>query len=347
MNPLTSIGVVCVGAGWVTGERHLPALASDRRVRVLGIVDSDRDRARATAERVGAPFSGTSLAEDWVGRADAVTVGTPPLSHAQVVGEALERGLHCLCEKPLALPASAASELAATARERELVLAVVHNFQFARSAARLFLLLESGELGRIRTVRGIQLSNPKRRLPTWYRDLPGGLFADESPHLLYLLRRVLGRLDVREADGRLDGDELLNVEVSFDHESIWATLSMDFCASVSEWHLVLVGDRATATLDVFRDILLLAPNDGGHRGREILRTSAALVGGHLAGTVSSGVRLVSGRLRYGNDEVVRRFLDGVGGDSDALDGIRAEDGGAVVAAAEEIYGRIVRGRTIR
>lgn len=335
-----AIGVVCVGAGWVTGERHVPALRADPRVRVVGVVDRDRARAEAMARKAGAPYAGTSLAEDWVAEAAAVTVGAPPLVHADLAGSALERGLHCLCEKPLALPAGAARDLAARAREAGRVLAVVHNFQFARSAVRLFDLVDRGDLGELRSVRGIQLSNPRRRLPSWYAALPGGLFTDEAPHLLYLLRRFLGRLEPRVVDGRVEDGEVAAIEATFAHERIWATLSMDFRASVSEWQLVVTGDRATAALDVFRDVLVVAPNDGAHRGREILRTSARLVGGHLAGTVSSGARLLVRRLHYGNDAVVRRFCDAIEGDASALSGIGAEDGIEVVAALEELRGRL-------
>lgn len=334
------IGVVCVGAGWVTGERHVPALRADGRMRIVGVIDRDLGRAKDAARRAGAANAGVSLAEDWVGDAQAVTIGAPPPAHAALVDAALERGLHCLCEKPLALSADGARALAVRADERHRVLAVVHNFQFARSATRLFDLVARGRLGELRSVRGVQLSNPRRRLPAWHAALPGGLFTDEAPHLLYLLRRLLGGLDVQMVDGRVEQGEVAAIEATFAHERLWATLSMDFRASVSEWQLVVTGERATAVLDVFRDILVVLPNDGAHRGREILRTSARLVSGHLLGTASSGVRLLTHSLHYGNDEVVRRFGDAVGGDASALEGISAEDGADVVAALDELRGRL-------
>ena len=40
--------VTCVGAGWATRERHLPALAADPRVRVLGVIDPHPERAAAS-----------------------------------------------------------------------------------------------------------------------------------------------------------------------------------------------------------------------------------------------------------------------------------------------------------
>jgi len=81
-------------------------------------------------------------------------------------------------------------------------------------------------LGVIEAAYGFQLSNHRRRLPHWYRDLVGGLFVDEAAHLLYLFRRILGKLEPRTVDARLDGQEIRDLNATFDHDSIWASLSM-------------------------------------------------------------------------------------------------------------------------
>ena len=331
--------VVCSGAGWVTRNRHLPALRSDSRVRVIGVIDRNPDRAEAVAREFGLPHFGGSLDEPWTDEATCLTVGTPPLAHAPLVGVALERGWHCLCEKPFALPSGLAAQLVDQARRSGLVLGVVHNFQFSRSGRRLFELLESGQLGEIEAAYAFQLSNPKRRLPSWYKDLPGGLFLDESPHLLYLMRRVLGRLEPRSVDARLAGGEIRDLGVIFEHESIWASLSMSFNASVSEWQFLVVGSKGVAALDLFRDLLVVAPNDGQHRARDILRTSTAMVGGHLAGVASSGTHLLRRRLLYGNDEVVHRFVYATDGAVHRLRWMSAEDGQAVVECIEDVLRR--------
>jgi predicted dehydrogenase len=308
-------------------------------VRVIGIVDRHSERAAKAAREFHLPNWGTSLDEQWVANAECLTVGTPPLDHAELIATALERGWHCLSEKPFAMPVERGAELAEEAKEKRLVLCVVHNFQFSRSGARLFDLAEGGALGRIEAVYAFQLSNPKRRLPHWYRELPGGLFFDESPHLLYLLRRLLGRLEPRTVDARLEGNEIRDLVATFEHASIWATLSMSFGASVSEWQFVVVGTEAIAALDIFRDILVVLPNDGGHRAREILRASAYAVGGHLAGVVTSGARMVRKRLSYGNTEVVGRFVDAIEGRPDRARWMTADDGVAVVAAIDTLLRR--------
>jgi predicted dehydrogenase len=335
-----TLKVVSIGAGWVTRERHLPALAREPRVQLLGVVDRHRERAEAAARTFDVPNWGTTLDEEWTLDAQCLVIGTPPFAHADLIETAVQRGWHCLCEKPFALPARRAAEVVESARRSGLALGVVHNFQYSRSGARLFELVERGILGAVQAVYACQLSNPRRRLPHWYPELPGGLFLDEAPHLLYLLRRMLGgRLEPRTVDARLSGTEIRDLVATFEHESISATLAMSFTASVSEWEFVVVGDRSVAALDIFRDILVVVPNDGLHRGRDILRTSAHAIGGHLAGVASSGVRLLGKRLDYGNEEVIRRFVDAASGAPDRLAWISGEDGCAVVACLETILAR--------
>ena len=331
-----SFDVAFVGAGWATRERHVPAFRRDARVRLRGVVDLHGDRAEALARAEKLEHWGSSLDEPWLDGVDAIVVGVPPLAHGDVVEAVLDLGAHCLCEKPFVLPAERARTLVERAEGAGLTLAVVHNFQFSVAGRRLFGLVESGELGRVVAVYGFQLSNRARRLPHWADTLPGGLFLDEAAHLLYLQRRVLGRLDPRLVDARVVDGEIVHLTATLDDDEIWSTLAMSFESSVSEWQLVVVGERATAAFDLFRDVLVVLPNDGQHRGREVLRSSAALVGRHVAGVAASGTRLARGRLHYGNDEVARRFVDGALGDASRLEGISGRDGVAVVEALERL-----------
>ena len=189
-------------------------------------------------------------------------------------------------------------------------------------------------------MHGFQLSNPSRNIPPWAKDLPGGLFLDEGPHLLYLTRRILGALEVRSADARLDGNRVRDVAVTFDHDTLWATMTMSFNASIFEWQLVVVGSRAVAAFDLVRDLLVVVPNDGLHKGRDVLRSSGAMVLGHTRGFVSSGWLFARGRLLYGNDQVVQRFVDAVEGRPERIRWMTGEDGVATVACEEEILTRV-------
>lgn len=328
-----SVRVVCVGAGWVTANRHIPALKRDRRAEVIGVIDTHEDRARELAERHRLAHWSTDLDAPWVREAECATVGTPPTSHHAIVTSLLDRGLHVLCEKPLAMTPDQAEAMNVLAEKRGRVLAVVHNFQFSQGMMRTRRLIDSGALGDLVSVYALQLSNPRRRLPTWYRSLPGGLFYDEAPHLLYLLRGLLGELESPRVTARVlpseGSSEIMQLDAIFPHPVIWAQLAMNFAAPVSEWQLLIAGTRQLVAVDIFRDLSVVVPNDGRHEARDVLRTTMRGVSEHVGGVVRSGIGHMSGRLLYGNVEVASRFLDAVQTGRRA-DGISGRDGLAVV-----------------
>jgi predicted dehydrogenase len=331
-----------VGLGWVATHRHLPWLSRDPQVRVVGLVDHHPDRLHQARTRFRVELA--AVAEDargvpWLDRVDAVCIGTPPATHHRVATSYLEAGKHVLLEKPMAMTVEEARDLQALAERRGRILAVVHNFQFARSVVRLRRLVAAGRLGRLTGIWGVQLSNPRRRLPAWYEELPLGLFYDESPHLLYLARAVAGaepRLGWARVTPSASGRETPSrVTAAFEAGGLPVHLEMAFEAPLSEWQLLVLGSERMAAVDVFRDVLVVLRNDGAHQARDILATSLDGVRGHLWGSFTSGLRLAAGRLAYGNDLVAARFARAcLTGQPPA--GISAADGVRVVEMQHEV-----------
>src|SRR5262245_30808020 len=104
------VGVV--GAGM--GAQYAAAFAA-RGDEVAAVCARTAESARTFAERFGArPF--TSYEELLAaGGLDAVIVAVPNALHHPVALAALDAGLHVACDKPLALDAREARELAARA----------------------------------------------------------------------------------------------------------------------------------------------------------------------------------------------------------------------------------------
>jgi predicted dehydrogenase len=338
------IAVAAVGAGWVSTNRHIPSLLRHPGVRFSGVVDRNEDRARRAAEPLGVPWA-TSLDAPWTRSLHAVTIGTPPDTHHDLAIDALGRGLHVLTEKPFAMSSAQADDMIAAAASAKRILAVVHNFQFARSVAEARHRFATGRAGELRSVLGLQLSSHDRRLPTWYRELPCGLFYDEAPHLFYLVRSFLRDFTLTQAHvaASLDAADRTPRFVSTLHDrgAEVGAVQMFFNAAVSEWQLVLMGSKETLIADIFRDILVRLPSDGRHESRDVLQTSAFALGGHLMGTLTSGVKFVRKTLDYGNDEVIRRFVQAVQTGLEP-EGISAKDGRAVVEAMDRVVAGAAR-----
>lgn len=311
------IKVAIIGAGWVTTHRHLPALRRVRDASVVGIIDRDGTRAKQAARKHGlVRWAAASCLKEvgWLDEIDAVTIGTAPFTHYAIAGEALRLGKHVLTEKPFSMKVSEGEQLLSLSRETGKILAIVHNFQFARCFMQLKRDLANGALGKIVGVEATQLSNPRRRLPVWYEQLPGGLFFDESPHLCYLLRALGGGKPVLRSAFSHAGTEgsrtpaMLTATFSAPL-GFPMRLSLNFIAPVSEWHVLVCGEKAMGCVDVFRDIYVRVPNDGLHRTGTVVRTSAWTIFQHLVGHLVPGVQHMSGRCLYGNVEVMSRFID--------------------------------------
>jgi hypothetical protein len=90
-------------------------------------------------------------------------------------------------------------------------------------------------------------------------------------------------------------------------------VAMVFCAPVSEWHVQLSAANGSLELDLFRDIKVGLRPDGAHTAKDIARSSAAMVGGHVAGFAKAGARLVTGRQFWGHDTLIHAFIDATQG----------------------------------
>jgi scyllo-inositol 2-dehydrogenase (NADP+) len=336
-----------IGLGWVSLHRHLPVMLRDASFEVVGVIDRRSGHAAEVARRLRLPRhqAAERLAQvPWLDQVDAIVVGTAPAGHAALIREALELGKHVLTEKPFVMTPAEGEALVALARERRRVLAVVHNFQFARSARRLLADLGAGRFGALRFVHARQLGNPLRRLPAWYDELPLGLFYDESPHMFYLLRALapaplrLLRAEVHPSTCGKRTPAWISAHYAAGPEHIPVKLDMAFESPLSEWHVSAGGERQLGDLDVFRDIYLRLPNDGAHTAWPVLRTSLAATWSHWTQHLLSGPAHLAGRLVYGNDEVFRRFAAAAvaGAEPEA---IGAEDALAVLRMQHEIIER--------
>jgi len=340
--------VVIVGPGNIASHRHIPALRRSHRAQIIGVVDVDTACAQRVARQFGIPHWAPSLNASWVDEADIVVVSTPPMFHAQLSCEALSRGKHVLQEKPTALSAAEGEEIRRAAADAGRIFGVVHNFQFARSTIKLQRLLAEGRLGEVLSINAFQASSPLRRLPEWSEELPLGLFCDESPHFFYLFRAFGG--DVRLTDVVIKASRRKPatphlVTAHLDTELAPAFLYCSFESSVSEWYFMLICEKAVAVIDIFRDLLIVSPQDGTHLAHDMMRTSLAGTWQHWLGVVRSGSRHVAKRLSYGMDEVVKRFLDGVE-TGDEPEGVGLTDALEVLRLQQEVVNWDRGGETV-
>jgi predicted dehydrogenase len=116
------IRVALIGAGSAVQQLHLPAIAACGMARAEWIVDTNAPLVERVAKNHGIPRWGTDYRA--VADVDAAIVGTPHFLHAEMTTHFLERGVHVLCEKPLALRTADATHLIELATAKHCVLGV-------------------------------------------------------------------------------------------------------------------------------------------------------------------------------------------------------------------------------
>jgi predicted dehydrogenase len=120
---MREVRLAVVGVGYL-GRHHARVATSLAGVRVVGICDHHPGRAAEIAREFSLPI--LPDLEAVAAEAEAVIVATPTVTHAEIAGFFLDRGLHVLVEKPIAATVAEADDLLGRARRAARVLQVGH-----------------------------------------------------------------------------------------------------------------------------------------------------------------------------------------------------------------------------
>jgi predicted dehydrogenase len=207
--PELKIGLV--GTGFM-GKTHALGFAAAPRVFDLpyevvlhSVADRSDELAAAAAHSLG--FARSS--GDWKRliadpAIDVIDITTPNALHKEIALAAIAAGKHVYCEKPLAPRASDAREMADAAEAAGLKTQVGFNYLCNPMLALARDLIASGELGEIRTYRGIHAEDymMDAASPFTFRHdaAGGGALADIGSHALAMAEYLLGPIE------RLMGD---------------------------------------------------------------------------------------------------------------------------------------------
>jgi predicted dehydrogenase len=115
------------------GRHHARILAALPGIHLVGVVDTNRDRAEdVAAERSTKAFTDY---RELVEGVDAVTIAAPTNVHLRIAEAFLQRGVHVLVEKPMTTTTAEADGLIQMARERNAILAIGHTERFNPAVA--------------------------------------------------------------------------------------------------------------------------------------------------------------------------------------------------------------------
>lgn len=184
---------ILVGVGDISSKRVLPAIASEARSELVGIVT----RSPEKAEKYGVP-SWTEL-ETALEHCpcDAVYVATPVFLHAPQTIAALRAGRHVLCEKPMALDYAEAASMAEAADASERILGIAYYRRLYLKVERARELIAAGAIGRpvFAEATSHDWFHPAEGARSWLVDAKlsgGGPLRDIACHRIDLMNYLFG-----------------------------------------------------------------------------------------------------------------------------------------------------------
>ncbi len=330
-----------VGCGRM-GEIHLRIIRGLRGPTVVGVADTDLNRAKTFAAREGIGHAAgdlESLLE--LSRPEVIHIVTPPATHASLACAALEAGCHVFVEKPMAL----------TGREAELILAAVkpgriltvgHNHLFDPVIREARGRLAAGRLGKLVGLDAFHGALPG--VPPWLAELPFGPWMEDAPHPLYLSQLFMGDpLSIRALGYPASaGPKFREVRVVMRHADGLSCVALSDATVPYRHRLTLFGTARTLEIDLVSGTLCEVRPMRGHRwltkGLATLDASAQL----LRGTGRNAFRVVTGRERSwpGLRMVIQAFYEAI--QTGASSPVPATQGARIAQLLEEI-GRLLNG----
>lgn len=189
-------GIVGLGS---MGARHARYFGDLDGAVLSAVCDHDAGRAESLGRELSVP-SFTRCEQMFDAGIDAVLVATPHYHHPQIAIDALGRGLHVLCEKPLAVAVGEGRRMVEAAQRRpELKFGVMFQYRTGPLYRKMHDVVRSGELGEVTRVtvlathwfRSWAYYQQESWRATWAGE-GGGILLNQSSHTLDLLCWIVG-----------------------------------------------------------------------------------------------------------------------------------------------------------
>ena len=250
-----TIRIGIIGCGRVA-RPHLKAYTA-HGVAITAVADINMDAANELAREAGGATSfGDSRAMLESGLVDAVSICTPPTQHEQPVVDALSRGIHVLCEKPLAHDLPSARRIAAAAEKSTALFMPAFPFRFQWVAQKMRDTVREGKLGQLVFFNNVLCGPVFWVKDTWYTRKAlagGGVLLDICSHSVGLFRFIVGEVVEQHAVSHrhLEGTDVedAGIIVLKAENGAVGTVSASWVAGVGQHFTNIIGQNGRLYYD--------------------------------------------------------------------------------------------------
>lgn len=145
------INIAIIGTGGISTAHVKAYQALSEACNIVALADIYPNKARSLAERFSLDCIVVSDYRELLDNPniDAVSICTPPFTHAQIAKDFLRAGKHVLVEKPMASSLQECDEMIKVAKESSRLLSVVAQNRFMNPIMKMSFLLKENIIGKI------------------------------------------------------------------------------------------------------------------------------------------------------------------------------------------------------
>lgn len=219
-----------VGAGWISQAAFMPGVAHTGNSEMTAIITGDEEKARALGKRYGIAntyhYDAYHAALD-SGQFDAIYMALPNWQHLEFTVPALQRGLHVLLEKPMAISEDECHAIQAAADSTGAKLLLAYRLHFEPATLEAIRMTRAGELGRARLftsafTQQVAKTNHRAQHGFW-----AGPVADMGPYPINACRNLFGAepievsaMGLRHKEFGFGFDDTVSVQLRFPGDRI-------------------------------------------------------------------------------------------------------------------------------
>jgi predicted dehydrogenase len=226
-----------IGAGAIA-QSYFSAFNNIEEATLVAVADVRPGVAKAAAEQMKCQaFTDTDamLAD---GGCEAVIICTPPSTHPEIARTYLSRGIHLLCEKPLAITSEMAQRMIDLADRKGVLLTMGSKFRYVDDVIKAKAIVSSGILGEIILFENaftawVDMSERWNSKP---EVSGGGVLIDNGTHSVDIMRYFLGPIrDVHVVEGkRLQNPNVEDTVRMFAHSEDGVIGNVDLSWSINK-----------------------------------------------------------------------------------------------------------------
>jgi predicted dehydrogenase len=269
-NRVLNFGII--GCGAITEQYYLPAFKQLQQAKVTHLVDLDEARGKTLAKSFEIPNFLQSY-ENLNDKVDAVIIATPPDSHIEISHSCYMKGIHVLCEKPLAKRSEDVEKLMASERD-DIHIAVGMVRRMNPSSQLLKHFIQNGYIGKaigFKVEEGSEFKWPLQTPHLFSKNGFGGILMDTGTHIFDLLSWCLNGNDTKinlcrdDNMGGVDSNVYIEAVIKTDNNEVFGSIDLSFTRTLPNL-ITIIGESGKIEIPARggSEIKLYASNDDDH-----------------------------------------------------------------------------------